>query len=149
MKITGRLMCKMQATILHRLIMVSVLVCAFNLGANAQTQNLIKESDVLVFAEEMPTFPNGAKSLIETIVKTITYPDDAVAKKIEGKVTVRFIITKEGKAVQPSIIKGLLPSLDAEVIKAINRLPKFIPGKNSGVPVNVWYALPISFKLSQ
>jgi len=149
MKITGRLMCKMQAKILQRLIMVSVLVCAFNLTANSQTQNLIKESDVLVFAEEMPAFPSGTKALIETIVKTIIYPNDAIVNKIEGKVTVRFIITKEGKAVQPSIIKGLLPSLDAEVIKAISKLPKFVPGKNSGVPVNVWYALPISFKLSQ
>jgi TonB family protein len=149
MKITGRLLGKMQATILLRPILVLMLVCAVNFVANSQTQNLIKESDVLVFAEEMPAFPNGSKALIETIVKTINYPLDAIEKKVEGKVHVRFIITKEGKAVQPSIIKGLLPSLDAEVIKAIKKLPKFIPGKNSGAPVNVWYALPISFKLSQ
>jgi len=149
MEITGKLMSKIQATILLRLILVLMLVCAVNFVANSQTQNLIKESDVLVFAEEMPAFPNGSKALIETIVKTINYPLDAIDKKVEGKVHVRFIITKEGKAVQPSIIKGLLPSLDAEVIKAINKLPKFVPGKNSGVPVNVWYALPISFKLSQ
>lgn len=147
MKTSGRLMGKMQATILLRPILVLLLICAFNFPANSQTQNLIKESDVLVFAEEMPAFPNGAKALLETIVNNISYPQDAIAKKVEGKVHVRFIITKEGKAVQPSIVKGLLPSLDAEVMKAINKLPKFAPGKNSGVPVNVWYAVPISFKL--
>lgn len=148
MTITGKLQGKASGIMLLITILVFMFVCAFTFDANAQAQEPIKESDVLVFAEEMPAFPNGSKALVEAIVKTIDYPDDAIKQKIEGKVHVRFIITKDGKAVQPSIIKGLLPSLDSEVIKSINKLPKFIPGKNGGVPVNVWYAVPITFKLA-
>jgi len=149
MKFTGKSRGKAFSAILHNSIFTLTLLCTLLIDVKAQTKEPIKESEVLVFAEEMPAFPNGAKALIEAIVKTITYPKDAIDKKIEGKVHVRFIVTKEGKAVQPSIIKGLLPSLDEEVIKAIVRLPKFVPGKNGGVPVNVWYAVPISFKLSE
>jgi protein TonB len=126
---------------------LSLIVVMIAMSSAAQAQEPIKETDVLVFAEEMPAFPGGNKALIEAIVKNIRYPDDAIEKKIEGKVLVRFIITKEGSAVQPFITKSLLPSLDAEVLKSIKKLPKFTPGKNGGVPVHVWYAVPVMFKI--
>jgi len=149
MTLTGKLIGKAYSAMLHNSLLVLMLLCSLSFDVKAQNKEQIKDSDVLVFAEEMPAFPDGPKALIEAIVKTIIYPKDAIDRRIEGKVHVRFIVTKEGKAVQPSIIKGLLPSLDAEVLNAINRLPKFAPGKNGGVPVNVWYAVPISFKISE
>jgi periplasmic protein TonB len=121
------------------------LVFSFSNNSTAQT---IKDDEVLVVADEMPNFPGGTKALMEEINRNITYPDDAVEKRIEGKVIVRFIITKDGKAVQPSISKSLYPSLDVEVIRVIGKLPKFNPGKKGGSPVNVWFAIPVTFKLS-
>ncbi len=121
-----------------------LLVSTKNLGAQT-----IKEEDVLVVADEMPSFPGGAKALIDEVYKNVVYPEDALNNKIEGKVVVRFIITKDGKAVQPSISKGLCPSIDKEVLRVITKLSKFNPAKTGGVPVNVWYALPITFKINQ
>ncbi|HEX2968668.1 MAG TPA: energy transducer TonB [Bacteroidales bacterium] len=105
------------------------------------------QEEVLVVADEMPVYPGGQMALLKFVYANITYPADAKENGIEGKVIVRFIINKEGKAVQPSISKGLYPSIDEEVIKVISKIPKFEPGKMAGKPVNVWYALPVTFKL--
>jgi protein TonB len=128
------------------LLISAMLVLAF--PGNVAAQATSKEDEVVVVADEMPSYPGGAKALLDEIYKSITYPEDAVSNRIEGKVIVRFIITKEGKAVQPSISKGLYPSIDKEVLRVISRLQKFNPGKIGGNPVNVYYAVPITFKLS-
>jgi protein TonB len=114
---------------------------------SAQT---VGNTDVLFVADEMPSFPGGQKAMMDALWKNISYPGDALEKGgIQGKVIVRFIVTKEGKVIQPTISKGLYPSLDNEVLKAISKMPNFIPGKVAGKPVNVWYAIPITFKLAE
>jgi TonB family protein len=95
----------------------------------------------------MPSYPGGTKALMDQIYKNITYPADAKEKGIEGKVTIRFVVDKEGNVKQPSISKGLWPSIDNVVLSAITQISKFTPGKMAGRPVSVWYALPITFKL--
>ena len=113
-----------------------------------EAQDVIKDEDVVAVADEMPNFPGGTKALIDNVYSKIEYPADAVAKKVEGRVIVRFIVTKSGEAVQPSISKGLYPSIDKEVLRVVKNLPKFSPGKLKGQPVNVWYAIPITFKIN-
>jgi periplasmic protein TonB len=116
---------------------------------NVQAQPAGSQDEILVVADEMPSFPGGPKALMDLVYKNITYPEDAKDKGIEGKVIVRFVIDKEGKAGQASISKGLCPSIDKVVLNVINKIPKFIPGKMAGKPVSVWFALPITFKLEK
>ncbi len=64
-------------------------------------------------------------------------------KGLQGKVTARFVVNKDGSISQPQVVRGVDPMLDNAVIEVLKKLPKFIPGKQGGAPVNVWYALPI------
>jgi protein TonB len=130
---------------LFNLIFVAILLCTIRTGVYAQPAG--SQEEILVVADEMPSYPGGPKALMDLVYKNITYPEDARDKGIEGKVIVRFVIDKEGKAVQASISKGLYPSIDKVVLAVINKIPKFVPGKMAGKPVNVWYALPITFRL--
>ena len=43
----------------------------------------------------------------------------------------------------------LPPSLDKEAMRIVSVMPKWIPGKQDGRPVAVYYTLPIKFKLSK
>ena len=81
------------------------------------------------------------------IFENTKYPDSAKVKNISGRVVARFCITETGSIEKISIIKGVHPSLDAETIRVISTLPAFIPGRSGGVPVPVWYMLPITFSL--
>jgi TonB family protein len=116
---------------------------------NVKAQSPSPQDEVLIVADEMPSYPGGNKALMDMVYKNITYPDDAKDKGIEGKVIVRFIVDKDGNVKQPSISKGLWPSIDYTVLLAISKISKFTPGKMAGKPVSVWYALPVTFKVSK
>lgn len=103
--------------------------------------------EIFVAAEVMPSFPGGTTALMTSIYKNLSYPQDAKNNGIEGKVILRFVVTKEGNIVQPIIVKGLYPSIDKAVLDIVTKIPKFEPGSNGGKPVNVWYSIPITFKL--
>jgi periplasmic protein TonB len=45
------------------------------------------------------------------------------------------------------VIRGLNPILDAEAIRVVSTLPAWKPGRQNGVAVLVWFALPVTFKI--
>ena len=108
-----------------------------------------EENDEKVYqvVEQMPQFPGGASELLNFINRNINYPIEAQRNKIQGRVIVRFVVSKTGEVDRVEIVRSLEPSCDKEAIRVINLLPKFIPGKQNGQNVAVWYTLPITFKL--
>lgn len=102
---------------------------------------------VAVTVEEMPEYPGGVTAMQEFIKENLKYPVDAQEKKIEGRVVVRFIVGEDGNLRQPVINRGLSPSCDAEVIRIIQAMPKWKPGKQNGKNVDVYFNLPVHFKL--
>lgn len=107
-----------------------------------------KEDDAFVVVEEMPVFPGGEIALLRYIAENTSYPGEAKAKGAQGRVIVRFKIMPDGKVTDASVIRAVDPSLDAEALRVIGSLPEFEPGKQGGVPVPVWYMVPISFTLT-
>jgi protein TonB len=95
----------------------------------------------------MPLFPGGDAELLKYIAENTKYPETAKAAKAEGRVIVRFIVTKEGNADGVSILKGVDPLLDEEAVRVVSSLKGFEPGRQGGMPVNVWYMVPINFFL--
>ena len=82
------------------------------------------------------------------IAKTLKYPRIAEENGIEGRVTVRFVVSKTGDVGNVEVIKGVDRYLDAEAVRVISSMPKWIPGTQNGVAVNVYYIVPIVFKLN-
>ena len=97
----------------------------------------------------MPTFPGGDKALMQALYKNLKYPEEAYNNNIEGKVLVKFVITREGTVTNATIIRSADPSLDKAALEAVKKLPKFNPGKQDGKTVDVWYSMPIVFKKAQ
>lgn len=97
--------------------------------------------------EQMPTFPGGEQGLLNFIGTNLKYPLIAQENGIEGKVIVRFVVSKTGEINQVEIVRSVDKALDNEAIRVAKLLPKFVPGKQNGKVVSVWYTLPITFKL--
>ena len=108
-----------------------------------------KESTPYVVVEKMPYFPGGDGELLRALSESIKYPESAKAEKISGRVIIRFIVSDAGKVEAPSILRGVDPRLDAAALNAVLALPKFNPGTQNGVPVNVWYMVPVTFTLKE
>jgi protein TonB len=100
------------------------------------------------FVETMPEFTGGLDAMISFLQKEIKYPKDARRKNIEGRVIVQFVVGTEGEISQIEIVKSVYPSLDAEAIRVVSKMPKWKPGTQNGKPVFVKFTLPISFKLN-
>lgn len=130
-----------------------MLFCAITAGmsfaftGNTDAQATYNGEEVFVVAEEMPSFPGETKALYQAIALNLKYPQSAKDNGVEGKVMVRFIVDKDGAVKNPTVMKSVAPELDKAALEAINKLPKFKPGKNGGKAVNVYYTLPIVFQL--
>jgi len=105
------------------------------------------ENTVFVVAEEMPEFPGGNVALFRWISRTIKYPVIAQENSISGRVYLNFVVNKQGRIENIKVTRGVDPSLDKEAIRVINKMPKWIPGKQRGKAVNVSFSVPINFQL--
>ncbi|MDD4967907.1 MAG: TonB family protein [Paludibacter sp.] len=105
------------------------------------------EEKVYQVVEQMPQFPGGESTLMSAISQNLKYPTIAQENGIQGMVIVRFLVEKDGSISRIEIVRSLDPACDKEAIRLIKLLPKFIPAKQNGVNVSVWYTLPIAFKL--
>ena len=107
----------------------------------------VEENKVFTAVEQMPQFPGGEAELMKYIQKNLKYPPVAMENNIQGRVVVQFVVTKTGKIGEVKVARGRDPDLDKEAVRVVKSLPDFIPGKMNGQSVNVWYTLPITFKL--
>ena len=106
-----------------------------------------KEEEVFMVVEEMPEFPGGLKALRSFLATAVKYPAVAQENGIQGKVYVNFVVNKDGTVSNAKVSRSVDPSLDAEALRVVLSLPKWKPGKQRGVPVRVYYTVPISFVL--
>lgn len=108
-----------------------------------------EESDQQIFTvvEDMPQFPGGDAALLKFITSSIKYPVIAQENGISGRVTVSFVVNRDGSVVDAEVIRGVDPSLDKEALRVVNSMPKWSPGKQRGKPVRVKYTVPITFRL--
>ncbi len=106
-----------------------------------------KKEEIFKAVEQMPQFPGGDAALAKYLSSHIQYPSMAQENNIQGRVIVQFVVQKDGSIGQVKVVRSVDRDLDKEAIRVCKGLPKFVPGKNNGQPVAVWYTLPISFKL--
>lgn len=106
-----------------------------------------EKEEVFRAVEQMPQFPGGDAELMKFLRDNIVYPAMAQENNVQGKVIVQFVVTKTGDIGEVKVVKSVDRDLDNEAVRLVKKLPKFIPGRMNGQAVNVWYTLPVQFKL--
>ena len=77
---------------------------------------------------------------------SIRYPEEAKANGIRGRVTVQFVVEKDGSISGVSTMRSADPLLDREAMRIVSNMPKWKPGKSNGSPVRVKYFVPVVFR---
>ena len=103
------------------------------------------EKKIFTFAEQQPTFKGNVQAWLTSHLQ---YPASAADNNIQGKVVVKFVVGRDGSVSRAEVIRGVDPALDREALRVVNSMPKWNPGMNNGQPANVWFQLPITFKLN-
>ena len=97
--------------------------------------------------DEMPQFPGGPYALFEFISKNIQYPKEAEDANLQGRVIVSFVVEKDGSVSNAKVVRPIDPLLDAEALRVVNSMPKWIPGKQNGEAIRIKYTVPVTFRL--
>jgi TonB family protein len=110
-------------------------------------KTVIEELVYLEDWEQEAQFPGGTVALLKFIKDNISYPPEAVAEKITGKVYLGFIVEKNGSLSNVEVLRGIHPLIDAEAIRIIQSMPNWIPGTLNNEPARTRLRIPISFDL--
>lgn len=107
-----------------------------------------EEQTIFEVVEQMPEFPDGGMAgLMQYLSKNIKYPTIAQENGTQGRVTVQFVVNKDGSIVDAKVLRGVDPYLDKEALRVIGTMPKWKPGMQRGKPVRVKYTVPVMFRL--
>ena len=108
---------------------------------------VVEEEKPYEAVEQMPTFPGGETELMKFIRDNLKYPVIAQENGIQGRVILRFVVSKTGTIDNVTVLRSLDPTCDKEAIRVVKSMPKWIPGKQNGNNVPVYFTLPVVFKL--
>lgn len=108
-----------------------------------------EEEEVFLVVEEAPEYPGGISALKTFLKANLKYPAICRDNGIQGRVVVSFVVNKDGSVVEPEIVAGVHPILDAEAIRLVSTMPKWTPGTQRGKPVRVKFDMPLTFSLGE
>ncbi len=115
-------------------------------GVESRTVSVKNENLKTKDVEQMPMFPGGDSAVAKYIESTIKYPESAKQNKINGRVLVSFNVSKTGQVENVKLVKGIGGGCDEEAIRAVSKMPDWLPGLLNGNPVKVRYVMPVIFR---
>ena len=107
----------------------------------------VEEDKVFDIVEQQPLFPGGQSALMQFLHDNIKYPVVAQENGVQGRVTVQFVVEKDGSITDVHVLRGVDPSLNKEAVRVVKSMPRWTPGKQNGTTVRVNYRLPVLFRL--
>lgn len=135
------------------------------------------DDPVFEVTEEPAQYPGGQAALMQYLAQNIRYPKISAENGVQGRVIVQFVVEKDGslsnfavvkksgdtitKNAQSGITVNALGSateeskvpqeafdaINAEAVRVLREMPKWIPAKQRGQEVRMRYTLPITFRL--
>lgn len=124
---------------------------AADLADLQQQQNKVVEEEVTEpyrYVEQNPEYPGGEEARTRFLQKNIKYPHMAKESGIQGVVYVTFVVSKTGQISNVKVIRGIGGGCDEEAVRVIQLMPNWIPGRQNGKPVPVWFNFPLKFTLT-
>lgn len=106
-----------------------------------------EENKVFDIVEQQPLFPGGHAALMKYLSENTKYPVVAQENGVQGRVTVQFVVEKDGSISDVHVLRGVDPSLDKEAVRVVKSMPRWTPGKQNGITVRVNYRVPVLFRL--
>ena len=108
---------------------------------------MAQERKILDVAEISPSFPGGYTAMKTYLNDSIRYPMDAYESGIAGIVVIKMVVEADGSITNAKVVRSVSPSLDAEALRVVLAMPKWIPAQHNGRAVPVYYNLPVRFKI--
>lgn len=118
-----------------------------------QTAAVVEETaadEPFLIVEVYPKFQGGDLNTFRNwVTGRLRYPPIAAENGISGRVTVEFVIERDGSLTNVKVLQSPDRSLSEEAVRVLNTSPKWTPGRQRNAPVRVKYSMPINFTIQQ
>jgi TonB family protein len=133
-----------------RLAMVTTLLClaCFIVACQPDTNDVSAASTEDV--DQLPEPKEGMSAMYRYISREIKYPVEARRSASVGTVYVQFDVDKQGNVANYKVVRGVVPALDAEVLRAVQVGAshfEWLPARRLDKYVGVTMVLPVQYKL--
>lgn len=116
----------------------------------------VRESDGRAYSyhdcDVKPSFMGHADPswfMSKWVYKYLRYPPEAVRMGIQGRVNVSFVVEKDGRVSEVTVLKGVDEVLDAEAVRVIKASPKWKCARKGGNDVRSYITVPVDFRLEK
>lgn len=117
-------------------------------GPKVQVDEKKADEDKLPEPDEFVSVEKDANLDYDDLQKRVEYPEIARRNNVEGKVIIRVLVGKDGRAMKTLIDQSDNKLLESAAKKAVLET-SFTPAIQNGTPVVQWISVPVNFKLSQ
>ena len=109
----------------------------------------IKEPVPFQHLGQKPGFNGGdANEFSKWVAANLKYPEKCRQSKIQGRVTLQFVITETGEVTDVKVLRGVNEELDKEALRVVSASPRWTPGKDkNGNIVPVSFTFPVIFHI--
>ncbi len=139
----------------------------FMLSTICFAQPEVVEEEIFNVVQEMPMFPGcvdstgnlaelkscADKKMLSFMYSNLQYPEIDRIKGNEGTVVLQFVVEKDGTISNSKIVRDRGEKLGQEALRVLNQMnemaDRWTPGKQKGVPVRVYFTLPVKFKIQE
>ena len=117
-------------------------------GKTTQTRKDTTTDDkIYEVCEQMPIFEGGDAALMKYLTDSVKYPELTKKHGVQGRVVIGFIVEKDGSLTDVKVLRHVDIALDAEALRVVKGMPRWIPGCQDEQLVRVRYNVPVSFRL--
>ncbi len=117
------------------------------LDIKAEDEEVQEEVKIFTVVEQEASFPGGVEELGKYLAKSIKYPQQARETGTKGRVTLTFVVEKDGSITDIKVLRDIGSGCGEEAKRVVKEMPKWIPAKQRGKAVRQQFVLPVSFNL--
>ncbi len=114
---------------------------------NTEVSLQVNNDSIYEKVEKEAEFPGGLEAMYKWIGYHLKYPEECRAKSIQGRVTIQFVVNKDGSISEIKTLRSPNPLLSKEAIRVVKAMPKWSPAKVKGKVVRSYFRLPINFRI--
>ncbi len=115
-------------------------------GPPAPVVEDVDDDRILDVPEESAEFPGDVYAWL---AKNIKYPAICQEQGVQGRVSVQFVINRDGTIVDVKVLRSPDENLSKEAERVVKAMPKWKPARQANKPVRMRYVLPVMFRLNK
>lgn len=120
-------------------------------GGNAEIAEIAETTYTEPFAstsvDEAATYPGGLKAMMRFLRTHLRHIGNDNSETL--KLRIRFVVAADGSIDNFTVIQSGGENIDLQVIKALQKMPRWKPAKKNGKNVAMYFVQPVTFEMAE